>query len=98
MTMEKKKEIISHINIILNEILLSDEEVISQRKQSRKNMIERADMVTIRECAKTLDNVSEYTIRKLVNQDKIPHIRIGDETNAKILICKSDVIDYLDLL
>lgn len=55
----------------------------------------RLEMLTIKECAQQISGLSEHTIRQLVLQNKIPHIRTGQGKCGKILIPKSALLNYL---
>ena len=54
-------------------------------------MISTPIMLTIKETAKR-SNISEYCIRRLVKQGKIPHIKTG----VKVLICWERFVQFLD--
>ena len=56
----------------------------------------RVEMLTVKECAETVSGLSTYAIRKLVAQDKIPYVRVG-ERGGKILIPKAALLDYLKI-
>lgn len=55
------------------------------------------EMLTIKECAQKFPGLSEHTIRKLVTQNKIRHIRTGEGEHGKILIPKTALIEYLKI-
>ena len=54
------------------------------------------EMLTIKECVKEIPGLRENTIRQLVTQGKLPHIRTGRGKNGKILIAKSALFDYIN--
>ncbi|MCM1276815.1 MAG: helix-turn-helix domain-containing protein [Lachnospiraceae bacterium] len=53
------------------------------------------EMLTIKECAQQVSGLSEHTVRQLVLQNKLPHIRTGQGKRGKILIPKSALLEYL---
>lgn len=55
------------------------------------------EMMTIKECVQKFPGLSEHTLRKLVIQDKIRHIRTGEGKRGKILIPKSAMLEYLKI-
>ena len=94
MTLEQKKDIIMEICDILDELLVATD---NNAEHSKMKIHIREEMLTIKECANELDDVSEYRVRKLVYGGKIPYVRMGEEQNSKILVRKSDVIDFLGI-
>lgn len=56
---------------------------------------EQVEMLTIKECAQQVSGLSEHTIRQLVLQNKLPHIRTGQGKRGKILVPKSALLNYL---
>ena len=54
-------------------------------------------MLTIKECAELVKRLSEHTVRQLVKQNKIPYVRAGQGKCGKILINKTDLLDYLNM-
>lgn len=57
--------------------------------------MEPIEMLTIKECAKLAPGLSVYSIRKLIQQDKIKYIRAGEGKNGKYLIYKNSFTDHL---
>lgn len=88
MTMRNKQELIQQVVALLNAIIEVDE-----GRQS--TAVPPVEMLTIKECAQQISGLSEHTIRQLVLQNKIPHIRTGQGKCGKILIPKSALLDYL---
>lgn len=96
MTKEHKKEIISQIFDIISEISCDnaptdDNEILSLDKPAAHPI----EMLTIKECTQLVHGLSEHSIRKLVYQSKVKHIRAGEGKRGKILINKDDLINYL---
>ena len=44
---------------------------------------EQVEMLTIKECAQQINGLSEHTVRQLVLQNKLPHIRTGQGRRGK---------------
>ncbi|MDE7303124.1 MAG: helix-turn-helix domain-containing protein [Oscillospiraceae bacterium] len=57
----------------------------------------KVEMLTVKECAELVKGLSEHTVRQLVMQDKIPYVRAGQGKRGKILINKTDLLDYLNM-
>ncbi|MBD5528757.1 MAG: helix-turn-helix domain-containing protein [Lachnospiraceae bacterium] len=93
MTTNSKQELISKIVTLLNELIDVEE------KSSMKNpkTEEKIEMLTIKECTELVNGLSEHTVRQLVKQDKIPYVRAGQGKCGKILINKTDLLDYLNM-
>ncbi len=52
-------------------------------------------MLTIKECTEVVRGLSEHTIRQLITQDKLPHIRTGQGKRGKILVSKTALLNYI---
>lgn len=91
MTMRNKQERIQQGIALLNAMI---EVEGSLHTTSSPNDVP-IEMLTIKECAQQISGLSEHTIRQLVLQSKIPHIRTGQGKCGKILIPKSALLDYL---
>jgi excisionase family DNA binding protein len=52
------------------------------------------EMLTIKECVAEVKGVSEYTVRLLTKQGKLPHVRAGQGVRGKILVSKSALLEY----
>ena len=92
MTMRNKQELIQQVVTLLN-ALIEVEELPTKTPPPTTN--EQVEMLTIKECAQQISGLSEHTIRQLVLQNKLPHIRTGQGKRGKILIPKSALLDYL---
>lgn len=92
MTLNRKKEIVSQINVLLSKLIEEDEPVPKTISVTDKPI----EMLTIKECTKTVKGLSEHTVRQLVTQKKIPYIRTGQGKRGKILINKSALLNYLN--
>ena len=93
MTTNSKQELISKIVTLLNELIIiteNAENVISPKD-------EKLEMLTIKECTELVKGLSEHTVRQLVKQNKIPYVRAGKGNRGKILISKTDLLNYLNM-
>ena len=91
MTMRNKQELIQQVVNLLN-AMIDAEELQSAPPQTSNEQVE---MLTIKECAQQISGLSEHTVRQLVLQNKLPHIRTGQGKRGKILIPKSALLEYL---
>lgn len=91
MTMRNKQELIQQVVNLLN-ALIEVEELPTTSSPPNNDQVE---MLTIKECAQQISGLSEHTIRQLVLQNKLPHIRTGQGKRGKILIPKSALLEYL---
>lgn len=92
MTMRNKQELIQQVVNLLN-AMIEVEELPPTPPPPTNN--EQVEMLTIKECAQQISGLSEHTIRQLVLQNKLPHIRTSQGQRGKILIPKSALLDYL---
>ena len=90
MTMRNKQELIQQVVNLLNAVI-EVEEIPSAPPPSNEQM----EMLTIKECAQQINGLSEHTVRQLVLQNKLPHIRTGQGKRGKILVPKSALLEYL---
>ena len=91
MTYRNKQELIQQVVRLLNELIEVEEQTQPHPLPENRPM----EMLTIKECAQAVAGLSEHTIRQLVLQNKIPHIRTGKGKRGKILIPKSVLLEYL---
>ena len=93
--MEKNKtEIIAQIAALLSQLVESDS--VKQNEPAAVSDAAPVEMLTIKECVKEIPGLRENTIRQLVTQGKLPHIRTGRGKNGKILIAKSALFNYIN--
>ncbi len=90
MTMRNKQELIQQVIALLNAMI-----EVEELPPTVPPGDVPVEMLTIKECAQQISGLSEHTIRQLVLQNKIPHIRTGQGKCGKILIPKSALLDYL---
>lgn len=90
MTMRNKQELIQQVVNLLS-AMIEVEELPSITPPSN----EQVEMLTIKECAQQISGLSEHTVRQLVLQNKLPHIRTGQGKRGKILVPKSALLEYL---
>ena len=91
MTMKNKQELIQQVVNLLN-VLIEVEELPTTALPPNNDLVE---MLTIKECAQQISGLSEHTVRQLVLQNKLPHIRTGQGKRGKILVPKSALLEYL---
>ncbi len=91
MTMRNKQELIQQVVNLLNTLI----EVEELPTAPPTSINEQMEMLTIKECAEQVSGLSEHTVRQLVLQNKLPHIRTGQGKRGKILVSKSALLDYL---
>ena len=90
MTMRNKQELIQQVVNLLNALIEVEEHPTALPPNN-----DQVEMLTIKECAQQISGLSEHTIRQLVLQNKLPHIRTGQGQRGKILIPKSALLEYL---
>ena len=90
MTQQEKQKLLAEFTVLLDNITI-EKEVKPTEKFS-----EKPQLLTIKECAAEIDGLSEHTMRILVAQNKIPHIRSGIGKRGKILINKADLYKYFE--
>ena len=90
MTMRNKQELIQQVVNLLS-AMIEVEELPSTTPPSN----EQVEMLTIKECAQQVSGLSEHTVRQLILQNKLPHIRTGQGKRGKILVPKSAFLEYL---
>lgn len=86
LTADEKRAVVIRVSEILEEFV-SEEPKIPDKPTV-------PEMLTIKECAKTIKGVTEHAVRRLVAKGEIPCIRVGDGKYGKILISKWDFIGY----
>lgn len=89
MTKERKNELIAQLVNVLSELIeTNDSEQVAEVSPSA------VEMLTIKECTEAVRGLSEHTVRKLIKQGKLPYLRTGDGQRGKMLVNKSDLLDY----
>ena len=83
-----QQEVIDRILDLLTELV----DDAPAEKQAKTPPME---MLTIKECTKSVRGISEHTVRKLVAQGRVRYIRTGEGERGKILISKQSLLDYL---
>lgn len=95
MTLTQKKDLITQINELLEKLI--DVDPIEATVQHEPAIEKPLEMLTVKECAALVDGLSENTVRQLVAQDKIAHVRAGAGRNGKILVSKLSLLKYLGI-
>lgn len=89
MTLKEKENLISQFIVFINNIPAECDTQIPAAAQNDK-----VELLTVKECAKEINGLSECTVRQLVVQGKLPHIRSGAGKRGKILIPKAALLEY----
>ena len=95
MTFTQKKEIITKISELLEQLIEVDTAVAAPAPEA--NADKPLEMLTVTECAALVDGLSENTIRQLCAQDKIAYVRAGVGRHGKILVSKVSLLKYLGI-
>ena len=95
MTLSEKNELIAHLTGLLEKLIeVKESEDTAPAEQPADKPLE---MLTVKECAALVDGLSENTVRQLVAQDKVAHVRAGAGRNGKILVSKVSLLKYLGI-
>ena len=78
MTLKEKENLISQFIVFINNIPSETDTQIPAIAQN-----ERLELLTVKECAETVGGLSECTVRQLVAQGRLPHIRSGAGKRGK---------------
>jgi hypothetical protein len=89
----EKEGLIAEIAAILQAKIKADTSVETQPKLHQSQMVE---MLTVKECTEVVKGISDHTLRLLIQQNKIPHIRTGEGKNGKILVSKTALFNYFN--
>ena len=92
MTYRNKQELIKQVVDLLDAMIEVEEQTPNISSKNNKPM----EMLTIKECTQEVAGLSEHTVRQLVLQNKVPHIRTGQGKRGKILVPKSALLEYLN--
>ena len=88
MSNKEKETIVNEIMDLL--IKLTDNE----KSENVKTESSPTEMLTIKECTKVVQGVSEHSIRQIVAKGKVKSVRTGESKNGKILVNKADLLAY----
>jgi len=58
--------------------------------------VDKMVLLTVKECTEAVKGLSERTVRQLISENKIAHIRIGKGNGSKILVSKDALFNYLN--
>ena len=95
MTTTQKKEIVDNILELLIQ-LTEDGENSAPTTNTPSVSHNKVEMLTIKECTEVIQGLSEHTVRQLVKQGKVKSVRTGEGRNGKILVNRTDLIDYFN--
>ena len=90
MTLKEKQNLLSQITVFINNITVDDE----NKAPTEPKAAEKIELLTIKECAETVNGLSEHTVRQLIAQGKLPYIRTGAGKRGKILVSKAALLEY----
>lgn len=90
MTIQEKQDLLSQITLFINSLSTEDENNTSAEIKSK----EKIELLTVKECVQSIEGLSECTVRQLIAQNKLPHIRSGAGKRGKILVSKAALYDY----
>lgn len=98
MTTTNKDKIIDNILELLIQLTGSDAVPISENPNEPKTekTPDCTELLTIRECTEKFKGLKEYTVRKLIAENKISYFRNGTGRGSKILIPKKALLDFLN--
>ena len=69
---------------------------VTEPKSPAENTPEKKEeMLSIKECVARIEGLSEYTLRKLIKQNKVISIRSGEGENGKFLVNFNSLLEYL---
>ena len=95
MTLKQKNELINQVTEMLDKLI--DVEPTESTPATEPCVDKPLEMLTVKECAALVEGLSEHTVRQLVAQDKIAHVRAGAGRNGKILVSKVSLLKYLGI-
>ncbi len=93
MTHTQKAEIISEISMLLDKLIVIEQPACNEVVKANDS---KNEMLTIKECVAEFKGLTEYTLRKLINQKSVHCVRIGCGKGGKILVSKKALSDYLN--
>lgn len=69
--------------------------VTEPKSPSESTPEKKEEMLSIKECKARIPGLSEYTLRKLIKQNKVISIRSGEGENGKFLVNFNSLREYL---
>lgn len=90
MTLKERQNLLTQITVFINNLSVEDETMAPTESKAA----EKIELLTIKECAEAVNGLSEHTVRQLIAQGKLPHIRTGAGKRGKILIPKAALLEY----
>lgn len=90
MTLKERQTLLDQITLFINSLSVEDE----TKTMKEDERTEKIELLTVNECTRVIDGLSECTVRQLVKQNKLPHIRSGAGKRGKILIPKTALLEY----
>jgi excisionase family DNA binding protein len=90
MTTLERQNLLTQITVFINNLSVDDE----CKAPTEPKASEKVELLTIKECADEIAGLSEHTVRQLIAQNKLPHIRTGAGKRGKILVPKAALLAY----
>lgn len=90
MTSNEKQNLLTQIAFFINSLDADD----GSKANETPKCNDKVELLTVKECARAVGGLSECTVRQLVAQGKLPHIRSGVGKRGKILIPRSALLEY----
>ncbi len=95
MTNERKEQLLDQILELMTAVAYDrDPNEVAVPETTKATAPEKVKMLTVKECTELIDGLSEHTVRMLVAQNKIKYIRTGEGVRGKILVNKTDLLNY----
>lgn len=94
MNTKDKNEVIMQLIAALTAMLESDTKNDESDTPVNSFTGEKVEFVTIKQAVEVVNGISEHTIRQLVAQGRVKHIRTGEGKRGKILINKQSLLNY----
>ena len=94
-TLSEKKELITQLTELLEKLIEVKEN--EETKAPEQPTDKPVEMLTVKECAALVEGLTENTVRQLVAQNKVAHVRAGVGRNGKILVSKASLLKYLSV-
>ena len=94
MTKQEKQKLLVQFAAILDSIPIENESKHLEISQTR----DKPKLLTIKECTKEIDGLSEHTIRQLITRNELPYIRSGAGKRGKILVNRADLLNFFGIV
>ena len=85
-----QQKLLAQIAVLLDSIPIDNE----PKPIELPKIADKPQLLTIKECAAEINGLSEHTVRMLIAQGKLPHIRTGAGKRGKILVNRADLFKF----